>query len=158
MFDTVIVSTNTLKDLLTKEQFALVKQISDDNKISFQTKDLKKSSQTYSFKRNRLYLVDGKKDIHIKDISSIRISTYIKVVENNYWASFIITFKDGKKDTFSLFKFEEVESSNEVRAAKLRQIVAKEIIKRENTSIKNKYQPPTNSFLRLIKKLLSLFK
>ena len=122
MFDTVIVSTNTLKDLLTKEQFALVKQISDDNKISFQTKDLKKSSQTYSFKRNRLYLVDG------------------------------------KKDTFSLFKFEEVESSNEVRAAKLRQIVAKEIIKRENTSIKDKYQPPTNSFLRLIKKLLSLFK
>ena len=153
--DSIIVTTTLVSKLLTEEQLKLIKTISKSNKITFQTKSLDNNSDVYTIKRNRLFLIKDKIETQSSVNGYIRMSTYIKTSSETHWVSFNVKFENGKKTNIDLHKFEKVEPITEEKAAQLRQDIAKVLAKKTQ---KIKVEPHTNSFLRLIKKVLSLFK
>jgi hypothetical protein len=153
--DSIIVTTTLVSKLLTEEQLKLIKTISKSNKITLQTKSLDNNSDVYTIKRNRLFLIKNKIETQSSVNGYIRMSTYIKTSSETHWVSFNVKFENGKKTNIDLHKFEKVEPITEEKAAQLRQDIAKVLAKKTQ---KIKVEPHTNSFLRLIKKVLSLFK
>jgi len=153
--DSIIVTTTLVSKLLTEEQLKLIKTISKNNKITFQTKSLDNNSDVYTIKRNKLFLIKDKIETEFSVNGYIRMSTYIKTSSATHWVSFNVKFENGKKTNIDLHKFEKVEPITEEKAAQLRQDIAKVLAKKTQ---KIKVEPHPNSFLRLIKKLLSLFK
>ena len=153
--DSIIVTTTLVSKLLTEEQLKLIKTISKSNKITLQTKSLDNNSDVYTIKRNRLFLIKDKIETQSSVNGYIRMSTYIKTSSETHWVSFNVKFENGKKTNIDLHKFEKVEPITEEKAAQLRQDIAKVLAKKTQ---KIKVEPHTNSFLRLIKKVLSLFK
>jgi len=153
--DSIIVTTTLVSKLLTEEQLKLIKTISKSNKVTFQTKSLDNNNDVYTIKRNRLFLIKDKVETQSSVNGYIRMSTYIKTSSETHWVSFNVKFENGKKTNIDLHKFEKVEPITEEKAAQLRKDIAK-VLAKKTQKIKVELQP--NSFLRLIKKLLSLFK
>ena len=153
--DSIIVTTTLVSKLLTEEQLKLIKTISKSNKITLQTKSLDNNSDVYTIKRNRLFLIKNKIETQSSVNGYIRMSTYIKTSSETHWVSFNVKFENGKKTNIDLHKFEKVEPITEEKAAQLRQDIAKVLAKKTQ---KIKVETHPNSFLRLIKKVLSLFK
>lgn len=142
MFDNIIVTTNTVDKLLTPKQLSLLKKISSNNKVTFQTKAFSNESHIYIIKRNKLYLLDGDKETPIEYNGYIRISSYINYNNNSYWVSFNIKFSQGKKIAIDLHKFETVKRNNNTEVLKKTQ----------------KIRCKSPGLLGLFKKLLSIFK
>lgn len=153
--DSIIVSTTLVSKLLTADQLKLIKTISKSNKVTFQTKSLDNNNNVYAIKRNKLFLIKDKIETQSSVNGYIRMSTYIKTNLDTYWVSFNVKFENGKKTNIDLHKFEKVEPLTEEKAAQLRKDIARVLAKKTQ---KIKVEPQPNSFLRLIKKLLSLFK
>ena len=153
--DSIIVTLPTVSKLLTADQLSILKTISKSNKITFQTKSLDNNNDVYSIKRNKLFLIKDKIETQSSVNGYIRMSTYIKTSLDTHWVSFNVKFENGKKTNIDLHKFEKIEPITEEKAAQLRKDVAKVLAKKTQ---KIKVEPQPNSFLRLIKKLLSLFK
>ena len=90
VFDNIIVTVNTVEKLLTPKQLSLLKKISSNNKVTFQTKAFSNESHIYIIKRNKLYLLDRDKETPIEYNGYIRISSYINYNNNSYWVSLIL--------------------------------------------------------------------
>ena len=153
--DSITVTTTFVSKLLTEDQLKLIKTISKSNKITFQTKSLDNNSDVYTIKRNRLFLIKDKIETESSVNGYIRMSAYIKTSTETHWVSFNVKFENGKKTNIDLHKFEKVEPITEEKAAQIKKDIAKVLAKKTQ---KIKVEPQRNSFLRLIKKLLSLFK
>ena len=153
--DSITVTTTLVSKLLTEDQLKLIKTISKSNKITFQTKSLDNNSDVYTIKRNRLFLIKDKIETESSVNGYIRMSAYIKTSSETHWVSFNVKFENGKKTNIDLHKFEKVEPITEEKAAQIKKDIAKVLAKKTQ---KIKVEPQRNSFLRLIKKLLSLFK
>jgi len=153
--DSIIVTLPTVSKLLTDDRLSILKTISKSNKITFQTKSLDNNSDVYAIKRNKLFQIKDKIETQSSVTGYIRMSTYIKTNLDTYWVSFNVKFENGKKTNIDLHKFEKVEPLTEEKAAQLRKDIARVLAKKTQ---KIKVEPQPNSFLRLIKKLLSLFK
>ena len=153
--DSITVTTTLVSKLLTEDQLKLIKTISKSNKITFQTKSLDNNNDVYTIKRNRLFLIKDKIETESSVNGYIRMSTYIKTSSATHWVSFNVKFENGKKTNIDLHKFEKVEPITEEKAAQMRKDIAKALNKKTQ---KIKVEPQPNSFLRLIKKVLSLFK
>ena len=153
--DSIIVTTTLVSKLLTADQLSILKTISKSNKITFQTKSLDNNNDVYTIKRNKLFLIKDKIETQSSVNGYIRMSTYIKTSSETHWISFNVKFENGKKTNIDLHKFEKVEPMTEEKAAQLRKDIAKVLAKKTQEI---KVEPQPNSFLRLIKKLLSLFK
>jgi len=152
--DNIIVTLNTVSKLLTEKQLELLKKVSNNNKVTFQTKSFSCESLIYIIKRNKLYLLEGDKETPVSSNGYIRISTYINYNKNSYWVAFNIKFTGGKKTAIDLHKFETVDRPV-TKAAKLRANVAKELNKKTQ---KIEYGPQPSGLLALIKRILSMFK
>jgi len=152
--DNIIVTLNTISKLLTKEQLEIIKKVSNNNKVTFQTKSFSCDSLIYIIKRNKLYLLDGDKETPVSSNGYIRMSTYVKYDKKTYWISFNAQFSRGRKSTIELHKFETVEGPT-AKAAKIRSKVAKNV-KNKTQKIEHKIQPA--GFLGLLKRILSMFK
>jgi len=142
VFDNIIVTVNTVEKLLTPKQLSLLKKISNNNKVTFQTKAFSNESHIYIIKRNKLYLLDRDKETPIEYNGYIRISSYINYNNNSYWVSFNIKFSQGKKVAIDLHKFETVKRDNNTEVLKKTQ----------------KIKCKSSSLLGLFKKILSIFK
>ena len=142
VFDSIIVTVNTVEKLLTPKQLSLLKKISSNNKVTFQTKAFSNESHIYIIKRNKLYLLDRDKETPIEYNGYIRISSYINYNNNSYWVSFNIKFSQGKKIAMDLHKFETVKRDNNTEVLKKTQ----------------KIKCKSSSLLGLFKKILSIFK
>ena len=153
--DSITVTTTLVSKLLTEDQLKLIKTISKSNKITFQTKSLDNNNDVYTIKRNRLFLIKDKIETESSVNGYIRMSAYIKTSSETHWVSFNVKFENGKKTNIDLHKFEKVEPITEEKAAQIKKDIAKVLAKKTQ---KIKVEPQRNSFLRLIKKLLSLFK
>lgn len=152
--DNIIVTLNTVSKLLTEKQLELLKKVSNNNKVTFQTKSFSCESLIYIIKRNKLYLLDKDKETPVSSNGYIRISTYINYNKNSYWVAFNIKFTGGKKTAIDLHKFETVDRPV-TKAAKLRANVAKELNKKTQ---KIEYKTQPSGLLALIKRILSMFK
>jgi len=142
VFDSIIVTVNTVEKLLTPKQLSLLKKISSNNKVTFQTKAFSNESHIYIIKRNKLYLLDRDKETPIEYNGYIRISSYINYNNNSYWVSFNIKFSQGKKVAIDLHKFETVKRDKNTEVLKKTQ----------------KIKCKSSSLLGLFKKILSIFK
>ena len=152
--DNIIVTLNTVNKLLTEKQLELLKKVSSNNKVTFQTKSFSCESLIYIIKRNKLYLLDGDKETPVSSNGYIRMSTYINYNKNSYWVAFNVKFSRGKKSAIDLHKFETVDRPTS-KAAKIRAKVVEDL---KNKTQKIEYKTQPSGLLGLIKRILSMFK